>query len=79
MTNLEKVGAIETMMSTAAMEKYNACYDNKTYAAAIAGKSTAYANALTDEALALCGHPRYRLSYRKWNEAALAHLANFTR
>ena len=72
------VGAIEAMMTAEAMDKYNRCYHNPSYMAATHGKSVQYANALTDEALALCGHPRYKLSHRRWSDEALAHLAQFT-
>lgn len=60
-----------------AMDRYNERYNNRTYQAATAGKSVKYANALTGEAMALCGCPYYKLSNRQWSEAALAHLANF--
>ena len=66
-------------MTDQAMAMYYARYNNTSYLTATAGKSVAYANALIDESLALCGHPCYKVSHRKWGKAALAHLANFAR
>ena len=65
-------------MADLAMAMYYARYDSTSYLAATTGKSVAYANALIDESLALCGHPMYKVSInRKWGKNALAHLANF--
>jgi len=61
-----------------AMAKYNANYDNHLYALATQGKSNAYANALIDEAMAICGSPYYKLSNRQWSSAAIDHLTRFS-
>ena len=66
-------------MTDIAISRYHAYFDNTSYCVATAGRSVAYANALIDESLALCGHPCYKVSHRKWGKAALAHLANFAR
>lgn len=60
-----------------ANKKYNANYDNVVYVKAISGKSSGYANALVDEALALCGDPHYEISNRDWSEAAANFLVLF--
>ena len=57
--------------------KYHAAYDNDTYIKATKGKSVAYANALIDESLALCGDPYYKVSRRHWGKDAIAHLSRF--
>ena len=57
--------------------RYNKRYDNVLYKRATEGKSVAYANALIDEALALCRHPRYAVSHRKWGSWAERFLAEF--
>jgi predicted urease superfamily metal-dependent hydrolase len=61
----------------AAMRRYHLRYDNELYRKATAGKSVAYANALIDEALAICGHPHYRLSRRRWAVPARVFLLQF--
>jgi hypothetical protein len=78
MNNMQRVEAAEIFQTQAAMQKYNGLYSNKFYLAATAEKTTEYANALIDEAMALCGHPRFKLSNRRWSDAALAFLAEFT-
>ena len=60
-----------------AMAKYNNNYNNHLYQIATQGKSSTYANALIDEAMAICGSPYYRLSFRQWSKAALSFLAEF--
>lgn len=63
----------------AAMERYHAGYDNRLYSKAIEGKSVSYANALTNEALALCGSPYYNVTRRRWSQAALDFLKEFVK
>ena len=58
----------------AAMKRYHAHYHNDLYRDAVEGKSVEYANALIDEALAICGHPYYKLSRRRWAKPARAFL-----
>jgi len=63
-----------------AYARYHACYDNDLYTKAIHGKNNPiYANLLTDEALALCGHPHHKLSDRNWSKGALEFLALFSK
>lgn len=64
-------------MDRVATERYHACFDNQAYKAATEGKTTAYANALTGEAMALCGSPYYSSSNRAWGEAARSYLYLF--
>ena len=64
--------------SRMAMQRYHSRFDNERYCTAVDGKSVQYANALTDEALAICGHPYYRLSRRHWSAAARAFLEVFS-
>lgn len=63
--------------STLANEKYSAYFDNDLYIRAIENRQPRYANALLDEALALCGNPYYKLSHRHWSEEAVAFLERF--
>jgi len=60
-----------------AMNRYNQKYNNNSFQVATNGKSSEYANALIDEALALCGSPFYKLSSRNWGSEAIAHLRKF--
>ena len=60
-----------------AMLRYHNHFANDTYRKATDGKTVAYANALIDEALAICGHPWYKLSRRHWAKLALAFLERF--
>ncbi len=60
-----------------AMRRYHRRYVNTVYRGATDRKSVEYANALIDEALAICGHPQYKLSRRWWAEPALAFLRLF--
>ena len=60
-----------------AMQRYHCRYSNHAFTRATEGKSNAYANALIDEALAICGHPYYKLSRRRWAPAARAFLEHF--
>jgi hypothetical protein len=62
-----------------AMQRYHARYDNRTFTRATQDKTSAYANALIDEALAICGHPWYGLSHRHWTPEAVAFLRKFGR
>lgn len=60
-----------------ATRHYNGRYDNHVYSKATQGRGNAYANALIDEALALCGSPFYKLSNRNWGKDAQAFLSLF--
>lgn len=68
-------------LSLRAVERYNEAWRRQEvvdqYRVATKGKSNAYANALIDEALALCGDPHYAVGYRKWGAEARAFLAKF--
>ena len=67
------------LQARAATKRYHTHFDNDAYHRAVEGKSVAYANALTDEALALCGHPYYKLSRRHWARPAQSFLRLFRR
>ena len=56
---------------------YNAHFKNHIYNKATMGKSAAYGCALQDDAMALCGSPYFKVSNRKWSQAALDFLALF--
>ena len=60
-----------------AMQRYHARFDNAAFTRATEGKTSAYANALIDEALAICGHPWYGLSHRHWSAEAVDFLSKF--
>ena len=60
-----------------ANKRYHQAYDNELYTVATTGKSIEYANALIDEALALCGSPYYKLSRRQWSSNAIEFLKRF--
>ena len=64
-------------MAVLAFARYNGLYDNNLYTRATTGRTVVYSNALIDQALAICGHPNYRVSFRHWGKDALAFLANF--
>ena len=76
-TYRERIESHKARMAKTAMDRYNQNFDNASYLAATSGKSARYANALIDEAMALCGHPAYKVSYRNWSEDALRHLSAF--
>ena len=57
--------------------KYHAGYNNDAFYLAIKRKGSAYANCLIDEALALCGSPYEKLSFRNWGKDAIAFLKKF--
>jgi len=63
--------------SRTAVTKYHRCYDNLLYSVAVHERSTKYANALIDEALALCGDPFYKISRRRWSKEAQEFLVKF--
>jgi hypothetical protein len=65
-------------LSSIAMKRYNARYDNHVFSMATDGKTSWYANALIDEALALCGDPYYSPSKRRYCKEAQAFLALFS-
>ena len=46
---------------------------------AVVGKSTVYAKALFNDAMALCGHPHYKLSFRNWGDDAIEFLKLFVK
>lgn len=73
----EQVAIIKHSRTQEAMTRYNRGYNNFLYQRAIAGKSATYGCALQDEALALCGHPAYRCSRRRWSKDAFRFLARF--
>lgn len=56
---------------------YNGHFDNHLFTKATNGKSSKYANALIDEALAICGSPYHKLSFRRWGKEAMAFLERF--
>jgi len=56
---------------------YHQHYNNARFVGATYHRTTEYANALIDEALAICGHPHHRLSRRRWSAEAVAFLAAF--
>jgi len=60
-----------------ANKRYHARFNNDLYRAATKDRTCQYANALIDEAMALCGDPYFKLSYRNWSAAAEAFLAEF--
>jgi len=60
-----------------ASQKYLERFDNDVYRSATIGKSARYANELLDNAMALCGNPSYRVTFRKWNESAQDFLELF--
>ena len=60
-----------------AMKKYHERYDNELYKAATDGRDPVYCNRLIDNALALSGHPDYKLDRYEWSEEALAWLEKF--
>ena len=61
-----------------AMARYNQRYDNHLYQLATQSKSNQHANALINEAMAICGSPYYKLSRRRWSSAALDFLTLFS-
>jgi hypothetical protein len=63
--------------TTIANTKYNKRFDNGLFTKAIQGLSVRTSNALIDEALAICGHPFYCVSNRKWSLAAIRFLTLF--
>ncbi len=65
--------------SQLAMTWYHSHFDPAVYCAAVHKRSVAYANALLDEAMAMCGSPFYKLSWRHWSPAAMAFLQLFAR
>ena len=68
-----------TQASVKATKHYNRCYDNEAFKAAVAGKSTTYANAVIDDALALSGCPFYQMSRRRYCAETRHFLAAFER
>ena len=61
----------------AAYRTYNEHFDPELYTAAVRGRTVEYGNALIDEAMALCGHPQYKLSDRIWPPEARTFLICF--
>ena len=68
---------LATAVEKAAMAKYHAQFESYLFTAAIKGKTTEYANALIDEAMAMSGSPYYKLSNRNWSMKASAFLFRF--
>ena len=68
---------VARLQARSAMQAYHGRFDNDVYRYATEGKSVEYANALIDEALAICGHPSYKLSRRRWAQPAGAFLRLF--
>lgn len=65
-------------ISAAAMQKYNERFDNELFLAATSWNNSPRANALIDEAMALCGHPRFALDpSAHWTDEELAFLNLF--
>ena len=60
-----------------AMQRYHARHNNVAFTRATQDKTSTYANALIDEALAICGHPWYGLTHRQWSADAVAFLKRF--
>ena len=60
-----------------AMKRDHSRFDNVAYHRATYRKGNPYANALIDDALALCGHPHYKLSFRNWGMPAIEFLRLF--
>lgn len=60
-----------------AISKYHFCFNAPIYNGATKDKSYQYCNALLDEALAICGDPRYKVSNRKWSALAIRFLRLF--
>jgi len=65
------------VLTADASNRYHAKYDNIAYRKATSGKSVKYANALIDEAMAVCGHPSFRVTWRSWGVEAEAFLERF--
>lgn len=61
----------------AAMRLYNARFDNRVYTRATINRNATYSNALIDDAMAICGHPSFALSWRHWSPEAIAFLSLF--
>ena len=60
-----------------AQQRYSERFDAHLYNVATARKSSVYANALIDDALAICGSPYYKLSDRRYSAEALTFLQLF--
>lgn len=60
-----------------AIDLYVQRFDAELYQRATDGARTARANELIDTAMALCGHPRYKVEPWNWTGAELAFLSRF--
>lgn len=56
---------------------YQARFRPIAYQRATGHRSNRYANALIDDAMAICGSPYYKISQRKWPRAAVEFLELF--
>lgn len=74
----QKAAQYADIQSARAFAHYNAHYDNELYSAAVRGKSTRYANNLIDNALAICGDPYHKITWRDWPNDALKFLSKFS-
>jgi len=68
---------MKTDTLTAALNRYNAAYDNTTYLHVTRRMSVERANRLIDDALVRCGCPGYKPSGIKWGKAAQEYLSRF--
>lgn len=59
------------------MATYNKKFNSRLYNTATNGKGVRHNNALINDAMAICGHPSYKLGNRRWSSAALDFLALF--
>jgi len=73
----EKMQRNVQMQESRACQIYHTCYDNTSFYKATSEKTSKYANALIDAALAICGHPSYALTHRNWSADAIAFLEKF--
>lgn len=64
-------------MADAAVNRYHYRFNSGIYSRAALGRSVGYANRLIDEALALCGHPHYKLMRTTWDSKAIDFLRLF--
>jgi len=77
MTSENKIRLARWEAEGAANDKYNGRFNNAAYQAATKNRTVKFANALIDEALALCGSPHHKVTYRAWSPVALDFLALF--
>ena len=73
----EQLGMMADKQRVLSQARYNLAFSAELYDRATTGKSTVWACALQDDAMALCGSPYHKLSHRQWGNAALDFLARF--